>query len=120
MNSCVLLPTACRTQLSAWEGIMSASYGYPCHFLLARRDGRVEGVLPLFLVDSSLTGRRLDSMPGAACACNSHAANALLLAADQLAHELKIEYLLLRDTHATPGRTATWKCSKPTVGSGAS
>jgi len=91
------------TQLSAWEGIMSASYGYPCHFLLARRDGRVEGVLPLFLVDSFLTGRRLDSMPGAACACDSQAANALLLAADQLAHELKIDYLLLRDArHSWP------------------
>jgi hypothetical protein len=57
-------------------------------------------------------------MPGAACASSPQAANALLLAADQLAHELKIDYLLLRCT--PPGRTATWKCSKRIEGSSAS
>ena len=91
-------PDGLPTQLAAWEGIMSASYGYPCHFLLARRVGAVEGVLPLFLVDSFLTGRRLDSMPGAACAACPEAANILIEAADRLASELKINYLLLRDS----------------------
>lgn len=86
------------TQLAAWQQIMRQAYGYACHFLLARRAHKVEGVLPLFLVDSYLTGRRLDSMPGAVLASSPPAAAALLEAADQLARELKTDYLLLRDS----------------------
>ena len=48
---------------AAWLEVLQATYGYrPCH-LAYERDGELEAVLPLFLIASPLTGRRLVSLP---------------------------------------------------------
>jgi len=86
------------TQFSLWEQILTESYGYPCYFLYAIQESAIRGVLPLYLVESSLTGRRLDSMPGALCADSNEVAQALVNEADALARELKVSYMLLRDS----------------------
>ena len=86
------------TQTSAWEGILRQTYGFPCHFLAALQHGQIQGVLPLFRVKSFLMGDSLQSMSGAVCAASPQAALALLGAADDLARQLNVDYLLLRDS----------------------
>jgi hypothetical protein len=84
--------------LSGWQQIMTATYGHRCHFLLARQADQIHGVLPLFEVKSPITGHSLQSLPGAVCAETEAAALALIIAADDLARDLKADYLLLRDS----------------------
>ena len=86
------------TQTSAWESILSRTYGLSCHFLAAQQDGKIQGVLPLYRVKSILMGDSLQSMSGAVCAATPQAAQALYYAADELADRLKVDYLLLRDS----------------------
>ncbi len=85
-------------QVSVWETILHKTYGYSCHFLAAQKDGKIQGILPLYRVTSPLTGDSLQSMSGAVCAATPQAAQALLTAADDLAKQLDIDYLLLRDS----------------------
>jgi FemAB-related protein (PEP-CTERM system-associated) len=86
------------TQASAWESILQQTYGFSCHFLTVLQDGQIQGVLPLFRVKSFLTGDSLQSMAGALCAVSPQAAQALACAADDLARQLGVDYLLLRDS----------------------
>jgi hypothetical protein len=86
------------TLSSAWKEIMTHTYSYPCHFLLARQGDQIRGVLPLYHVKSALTGNRLDSLPGALCADTQEVARKLVSEADALARELKVDQLLLRDS----------------------
>ena len=44
---------------SAWVRVTQRTYGYRPAHLAFERDGALEGILPLVLVDSRLTGRRL-------------------------------------------------------------
>lgn len=48
---------------TAWMKAVARCFQHQPHSLAARRGGRVVGVLPLLLVESRLTGRRLISMP---------------------------------------------------------
>jgi FemAB-related protein (PEP-CTERM system-associated) len=86
------------TQTSTWESILRQTYGYRCHFLAAVQDGQIQGVLPLFRVKSPLTGDSLQSMAGAVCTATPQVAQALLCAADDLARQIGVDYLLLRDS----------------------
>jgi hypothetical protein len=56
------------TQTACWESLLRKTYGLNCHFLVARQDGRIQGVLPLYRVKSPLMGDSLQSMSGAVCA----------------------------------------------------
>lgn len=49
--------------LAAWRRVMERVFPHACHALEARREGRLEGVLPLVAVESRLFGRYLVSMP---------------------------------------------------------
>jgi hypothetical protein len=49
-------------------------------------------------LNSALTGRSLQSLPGGVCAASPAAAQSLIAAADDLARSLKANYLLLRDS----------------------
>ncbi|OGO12123.1 MAG: hypothetical protein A2Y53_02040 [Chloroflexi bacterium RBG_16_47_49] len=86
------------TQISAWKDILHQSYGLSLHFLAAQQDGHLLGVLPLYRVKSPFTGDSLQSMSGGVCATTHLAAQALISAADSLARELDVDYLLLRDS----------------------
>ncbi|MBE0656821.1 MAG: FemAB, partial [Bryobacteraceae bacterium] len=55
------LGTPCH--LRAWARVCTGVFGYKCQSLMAWRDGRVEGVLPLFLVDNPVLGKILLSSP---------------------------------------------------------
>lgn len=47
----------------AWRGILAKAFGHRPHFLVARRGGRVVGVLPLAQVKTLLFGHALVSLP---------------------------------------------------------
>lgn len=46
-----------------WRNAVASCFGHRPHYLLARRDGDVVGVFPLFLIRSRLAGRMLVSVP---------------------------------------------------------
>lgn len=87
-----------------WRRVIEEALGQPCHFLLAERDGRIEGVLPLGEVRSRLFGHTLISMPfsvyGGIVADTEEAAAALDLAARELAAKLGVGHLEYRDRDA--------------------
>ena len=46
-----------------WREIIEEIFGHRCHYLVAERDGRLTGVLPLAAVRSRLFGHSLVSLP---------------------------------------------------------
>ena len=91
-------PHSLPTQLSAWKEVLQFVYNYPCFFLMASEGEYITGVLPLFQVNSPIIGNSLQSMPGGLCAANLETAQSLIRFADSLARELKVDFLLLRDS----------------------
>jgi FemAB-related protein (PEP-CTERM system-associated) len=86
--------------LSGWHGVIERSFGHRAHYLLAEQDGEVRGVLPLVHVSSLLFGKALISTPfcvyGGALG-DATAVSVLLDAASDLARELRVDYLELRN-----------------------
>jgi FemAB-related protein (PEP-CTERM system-associated) len=84
----------------AWRDVFERALGHPAHYLIARADGVVVGVLPLVEVKSWLFGRALSSLPyvnyGGVIADTREAADALLTGAAALARDSRLEYLVLR------------------------
>ena len=87
-----------------WRRVIETALKQPCHFLLAEREGRIEGVLPLGEVRSPLFGHTLVSMPfcvyGGIVAANDAARQALDRAAQDLAEALGVGHLEYRDRDA--------------------
>jgi FemAB-related protein (PEP-CTERM system-associated) len=89
--------------LSAWQEILRETYGYETHFLMTRHvsgpaSGAISGIMPLFLVDSILTGRRAMTMPGGICAEDADAARSLAAAAEKIAREHGSTLVQVQDT----------------------
>jgi FemAB-related protein (PEP-CTERM system-associated) len=86
--------------LIAWKEAVEAGFGHRPLYLLARRAGVIEGVLPLFEVNGLLGGRRLVSVPyavyGGVCATSDEARHALVQAARELGAERRAAYVELR------------------------
>ncbi|MFZ1058211.1 MAG: FemAB family XrtA/PEP-CTERM system-associated protein [Candidatus Rokuibacteriota bacterium] len=89
--------------LTAWKGAVEESFGHRSHYLMAKRAGTIEGVLPLFEVSGWRGGRSLISVPygvyGGICAATDEARLALLQAAGMLAQRRRAEYVELRNLH---------------------
>ena len=56
-------PTATFFHRSAWQRILQDSFGHHPHYHYVESDGKICGVLPLFLIKSRLFGNRLCSIP---------------------------------------------------------
>lgn len=84
----------------AWQPLLRDTFGFVPRCLIAERDGRVVGVLPLFHQKSLLFGRALISTPfcieGGPLAVDAQARAALDAAALQLMDELKVPVLEFR------------------------
>jgi FemAB-related protein (PEP-CTERM system-associated) len=84
-----------------WREILTDVFRHRAHYLLAERDGRIVGVLPLAQVNSWLFGHALVSLPfavyGGVAAVESAAVEALHAAAADLARDLAVEHLELRN-----------------------
>lgn len=56
-------PSAGAFHRWGWRDVLAARFGHRPHFLVAERDGRIEGVLPLVEIRSRLFGHSLGSLP---------------------------------------------------------
>ncbi len=91
-------PNGLPLHLSSWRDVMRRTYGYKTPYLLARRHGRVVGVMPLFQVNSLLFGRKLSTMPGGLCADDEATAASLIAGATTLARKQRARKLIIQDT----------------------
>jgi hypothetical protein len=85
----------------AWRDFVQRVFGHQPHYLLCERDGRVIGILPMFLVRMPLLGSKLISLPydigaGGPLVTEPSAEIQLAEQAMQLARELRAGYLQFR------------------------
>ena len=84
-----------------WRDIIEHVFGHRTHYLLAKRGGEIVGVLPLAQVKSLLFGHSLVSLPfavyGGAAVTDENARGLLHTAAAELARQLRVDHLELRD-----------------------
>ena len=96
-------PDATFFHRSAWRDVIADVFGHRAVFLLAERDGRIVGVLPLARQKSVLFGDALISLPfcvyGGVVAEDDEAGDALLDAAEARAAELGVGHLECRNLH---------------------
>ena len=94
-------PAATFFHLSGWRKVIEGQCGQRGHYLLAKRGGRIVGVLPLAHQKSLLFGNALISTPfcvyGGPVADDAQALHALVDAACALARDLSVDYLELRN-----------------------
>lgn len=84
-----------------WRDIIEEVFRHRTHYLIAERAGQMTGVLPLAQVKSLLFGHSLVSLPfavyGGAAACDDASRSALNRAAAELARQLGVDHLELRN-----------------------
>ena len=85
---------------AAWRDVIGR-LGHRCHYLYAERGGEITGVLPLAEIRSRLFGHALISTPfcvyGGVAATDPESEACLVQAAADLADELRVDYLELRN-----------------------
>lgn len=95
-------PEATFFHRAGWQRLMREVFRHDTHYLLARTNGRITGVLPLAHVNSLLFGNALTSLPFAAyagvAAEDEASATALEAEADRLARQLGVQHLEYRHT----------------------
>jgi FemAB-related protein (PEP-CTERM system-associated) len=98
-------PNATFFHRAGWARIIEQVFRHRTHYLLAERGGEVVGVLPLAQIRSRLFGHSLVSLPfavyGGVASSDAAAVAALHGAAVELARELGVEHLELRNRART-------------------
>lgn len=93
-------PSATFFHRAGWQAVLREVFRHPTYFLLARRAGAIEGVLPLAHVRSLIFGSSLSSLPfavyGGVASTTPQAALALQHEAQALARRLGVDHLELR------------------------
>lgn len=83
-----------------WKNVVEKSYGHKSYYLLAKEEGEIKGVLPLFFMKSLIFGKKLISQPfapyGGAVADNNEIENLLIESAINISKEMGAEYMELR------------------------
>jgi len=86
---------------AGWKAVLERAFGHQTHYLFAEQGGVIVGLLPLAQVKSWLFGNTLASLPfcvyGGVIANNEKARTALLKAACELASQLKVDALEMRN-----------------------
>jgi FemAB-related protein (PEP-CTERM system-associated) len=97
--------------LAEWQDVLARAFGHRTHYLLAERNGEICGVLPLAQVRSLLFGNALVSTPfcvyGGIVAADEVARGALERSACELARQLDVDHLEMRDRQR---RHPSWPC----------
>lgn len=98
-------PEATFFHRAGWQTVMQKAFGHRVYFLMAERDGRIEGILPLVHIKSRLFGNNLVSTPfcvyGGIVAANEEADFALRQYACALADDLAVDAMELRNIKAS-------------------
>ena len=99
-------PSGSLFHSTAWKRVVERCFGFESRYLFAEEDGRIRGVLPLFLVRNILQGRSLISTPyavyGGPCADDAQLESALRANARQMAEKERVQYLELREQRPIP------------------
>jgi len=99
--------------LAEWQDVLSGAFSHRTHYLLAEACGAILGVLPLAQVKSCLFGNALVSTPfcvyGGIVAVDEVAHAALERAACELARQLNVDYLEMRNRER---RHPDWPCKE--------
>ena len=86
--------------LSGWKYVLEKTFGYQSFYLLATKESKVCGILPLFVVKSLLGGKALISLPfavyGGICSDNEEVAKLLIKEAEKITKKSGSNYLELR------------------------
>jgi len=94
-------PSATFFHRIGWREIIESVFRHRTHYLVARRNGEVCGVLPLAEIRSRLFGHSLVSLPfavyGGPAADDAEAARALIAAAADVTRARKADHLELRN-----------------------
>jgi FemAB-related protein (PEP-CTERM system-associated) len=97
-------PSASVFHLTAWKRAIERVFRFEPRYLLFEDQGRIGGVLPMFLVKNPIVGKALISTPfavyGGICASDPQAVSVLRGAACQMAKEEGVQYLELREQTA--------------------
>ena len=84
-----------------WRNIIENTFGHEGYYLIAKDNGIVRGLLPLFFIKSRLFGRYLISLPfldrAGVLADNPQIATLLCEAAIEMAQQTQVDYLELRN-----------------------
>src|SRR5271166_4299307 len=93
-------PQATPFHSTAWMRSLQKTFDYGNRSFYAERNGRITGVLPLFLVSNWIVGRCLISTPfadyGGVCAEDEESADALVAHAVEMGKAAKVDFLELR------------------------
>ncbi len=96
-----LHPMGSPFHLMAWRDTLRENFTYEPKYRVALDQGRIVGILPLFLVDNIITGSILVSTPfavyGGILAESAAAYEALAAQAREIANELDVQYVDLRN-----------------------
>ena len=83
-----------------WRNVVKKTYKHKPIYLVAKENGELKGVLPLFLMKSMIFGKKLVSVPfapyGGVCADDGIAEKMLIEEAIRVAEECNADYLELR------------------------
>ncbi|MEA1895458.1 MAG: FemAB family XrtA/PEP-CTERM system-associated protein [Euryarchaeota archaeon] len=84
-----------------WRDVVLKTYGHKPRYLVARGDdGGIVGVLPMFLMESRIFGRKLVSVPfapyGGVCADDAGVGRALMEEGKRVAKEERVDYFEIR------------------------
>ena len=90
-------PEGLPTHLSGWRDVLRKTGGYETRYLMARQDGRVVGVLPLFFVRSALVGKSAMTMPGGLCADSNEIAVSLIHEGQSIARLAGMRRFVVQD-----------------------
>jgi FemAB-related protein (PEP-CTERM system-associated) len=88
--------------LSGWRKVIESAFHHPTYYLVARRDGRVTGVLPLTHVKSLVFGNSLIAtafcVGGGVLAADAESEQCLLDRAAEIGRKKKVDCIELRST----------------------
>jgi FemAB-related protein (PEP-CTERM system-associated) len=95
--------------LSRWKNVIEEAFGHETHYLVARRDGAVVGLLPMTHVKSFIFGNSLISnafsVYGGVLSHDPEAERALFSAATKIARRLNVDCIEFRSTQPS---NAAW------------
>ena len=87
-------------QTTLWKTVIEQTFGYQSCYVFAEEDGKVTGVLPLFLVKKPVWGRAFISVPfgvyGGICADSLPISQVLKQKGEELARTWRVDFLELR------------------------
>src|SRR6267143_2034649 len=98
------MPEASNYHRWGWGEVIEETFGHKTHYIATTQNGQINGVLPLVRMKSRLFGHFMVSLPffsyGGLVASGPDVQEALLSRAADLAHELGVSHIELRQAQA--------------------